>query len=185
MYLVQSHSNYSCTQAEFKYDGSYGNYFQHKDHLSKTEADVIPESNASWNRKTTTDLQLSKGEDTNGKQAVLCKSNNGFYSEEYIQFNLSSFAKKVSRELELWCEKGTENAIIHVAEIRSLIKEYSPYVRQNADARIVISIISLLFENNQWENFQTSKLEHMRGIINRFADNTIERREVEAFIRDI
>lgn len=107
------------------------------------------------------------------------------FTNEYVLFNMTNLAKKIEKEFEWWIDKGTDNSMLHIAKIRDLIKEFKPYVRQDDDARIVVSLLSLLFDNNIWDGIPKTKLLHIKNIISRFTKHNVNKKEVLAFIKDL
>lgn len=107
------------------------------------------------------------------------------YSDTYIQFNTQSFVNSLMTELNEWEENGTENSISHIANIRQHLNNFSIYLEQRPEQRIMLSLLELIFENNQWENMDQKDVKKIKEEVKRFSSGQLDWKSLKTFSRQL
>jgi hypothetical protein len=107
------------------------------------------------------------------------------YSSGYIDFNRKTLLNRLSLEISEWITKGTDGSIPNIVNIKRLLEEYSPYLEQSADTRLLLGSLELIFENNSWGDIPKDKLRFFKSNIDYLADNVLDFKKMQTFLKEI
>lgn len=107
------------------------------------------------------------------------------YSQKYIDLNRKSMLGKLSTELSEWSTKDNMQTIPHIINIKRLIEEYSDYLEQSPDTRLLLGALELIFENNEWEHMPEQKILFLKSKIDHMTDNKLNFNQIQTFLREL
>ncbi len=107
------------------------------------------------------------------------------YSKKYIELSTQSLTNKLINEFKEWENKGTENSISHIANIRQYLDEFSVYLEQRPEQRVMLSLLELIFQNNHWESMDKKEVTKIKDEVARFSSGEIDWSSLKTFSRQI
>ncbi|HEV2339643.1 MAG TPA: hypothetical protein VGT05_02620 [Patescibacteria group bacterium] len=106
----------------------------------------------------------------NGDNNIYYRTN---YSSNYISYNTYALIKKINDELSAWENLETEDALAHISNIKDLLQENADYLTQKSETRILLSMLELLFENNNWETMDKKDIKYFQTELKRFNEGEV------------
>lgn len=76
------------------------------------------------------------------------------HSSEYIAYNTRSIIEKLDNELALWQNTNPDEAFPYISNVKDLLEQNEEYLTQKDENRLLLSLLQLIFQNNNWENIE-------------------------------
>lgn len=95
------------------------------------------------------------------------------YSESYTRFNTQSLINSLDEQLSKWEEVGTDDALLYINEIKLLLEKNIEYLEEDDENRILLSLLELIFQNNNWEDFTEKEIKYLRIELKRFQEGEV------------
>jgi len=106
-------------------------------------------------------------------------------SSVYLAHNTETMIELVTKELTEWAESGIEFSLANISRIKDYIQEYKPYVAQQTEGRILLSLLELLFENHTWTTVSQGQLIALSQELNRFGSGQFDLTAVKTFSKQL
>ena len=99
---------------------------------------------------------------------------NNKFSNAYVEFNSAKFVRDLMEDFSYWLENGTEDSLFKIADIKDKICHYDRYLSTKNENDIFVNSISLIMDNNCWENISSGQIKSFIGELSRFSDGMID-----------
>lgn len=107
------------------------------------------------------------------------------YSSEYIAYNTKSIIEKLDSELALWQKTNPDDAFLYISNIKDLLEENEEYLTQKDENRLLLSLLELIFQNNNWENIDQEDIKFLRQEVIRFKDGNVDWKHLDNFSKQL
>ena len=106
----------------------------------------------------------------------------GRFSPEYLRVNLKKCVSHILIELNKWKENFDQsNSVLNIHGVKKLIHDYDRYFFADSEARVFLSILKLLFKNDNWHSLSLGQLSSLIEIVKNFYDGVIDDRKLKVF----
>ncbi len=149
---------------------------------------VFPKAPKEKNEEPT---KTSSGEEKEPRETLLERPqeirthSDDSFSKEYVSFNTYSLIDKIDQELSLWADLDTDEALAHISNIKDILEANSEYLIQEPETRILLSMLQLLFRNNNWENIDKKDILYLRNELKRFKEGNATWNELRKFSKQL
>lgn len=107
------------------------------------------------------------------------------YSPEYIAYNTKLIIDKLDNELALWQKTNPDDAFPYISNIKDLLEENEEYLTQKDENRLLLSLLELIFQNNNWENIEQEDIKFLRREVIRFKDGNVDWKNLDNFSKQL
>lgn len=107
------------------------------------------------------------------------------HSIEYIAYNTRSIIERLDNELALWQNTNPDEAFPYISNIKDLLEQNEEYLTQKDENRLLISLLQLIFQNNNWENIEQEDIKILRQEVSRFKDGNIDWKNIDNFSKQL
>lgn len=159
----------------YTYQSTGENLEEYTSREDRTTSPKIPEKNEEKNTALPLLVENKTETETSHEEKPIMKIYFGTnFSNEYVSFNTSSLIEKIDSELSSWENLETEEALAHISNIKDLLEVSVEYLTQKPETRILLSILELLFQNNNWENMNKGDIIYLRSELKRFSEGEVD-----------
>jgi len=107
------------------------------------------------------------------------------YSNNYISYEVAALIETLIKNLRAWKAKGTPNSYSEISYIKTQLEEYSEYLEQKDETRVLLGVLEVLFENDNWQKVEDKKLNLLINELEKFRDGEVNFRSLETFSKQI
>ncbi len=108
------------------------------------------------------------------------------YSTKYIKFNLDKTLGKLIEVLRSWSESFQESkTIVEIFRLQKILEENDRFYYADNNARILITLLKLIFTNNNWLTIKQGQLNQLIEALEGFQEGTLDSKKIEVFINQI
>jgi|SRR5579871_1613534 len=146
-----------------------------------TSVPKVPEKTKETTEKTSPKVSTIYSSAVNEGTVIHTKT----YSQGYIAFNTYALIEKINKELQSWETLGTDDALIHISNIKDILQENADYLTQKSETRILLSMLELLFENNNWETMDKKDVNYLQRELKRFDEGEVNWESLSMFSKQL
>lgn len=146
-----------------------------------TKAPEIPKEEKLTSLQEWVEEQVPLKENGNMFSVYAIKS----YSPEYIAYNTRLIIEKLDSELALWQKTNPNEAFSYISNIKDLLEQNEEYLTQKDENRLLVSLLELIFQNNNWENIDQKDIKFLRQEVSRFKDGNVDWKSLDNFSKQL
>lgn len=104
-------------------------------------------------------------------------------TSKYKEYSLRSLVKNIDDELAQW-EKSSE-PLIFIHSIKVQLDLHKEILSKGGDTRILLGLLELLFQNNNWAKMDSKAIKTLRSELKRFDDGAINQKGLSTFSKQL
>ncbi|MEK7581122.1 MAG: hypothetical protein AAB512_02445 [Patescibacteria group bacterium] len=107
------------------------------------------------------------------------------YSAPYIAFYTNKLLDEIIVDLAEWQKNSTEDSLVNISNIRTILDKNSQYLEQRAENRILLAFLETIFENDNWETLKPTQIGFIKNLLNDFKNGEIQGDALKEFSRKL
>lgn len=129
--------------------------------------------------------QTKPNKDTSQSISPVENAKGDEFSSKYISHSSSLLIKEIVTLLQSWEKNGTVNSILEISNIKDKLDTFITYLHEEPTNRILVSLIILIFKNNNWAEMKPNQIRQVWQEIKRFENGYISQDEVKHFSQQL
>lgn len=107
------------------------------------------------------------------------------FSGSYIAHHTSILVENVISQLAEWQESKTEDSLIFISNIKSVLEENYNYLRERSENRIFLAYLETIFSDQNWEYLKSDQIGFIKNQLKRFKEGEVNYTELREFSKQL